>query len=217
VVKLNEKQEISKMNLSNPNITLSEDEKSKMVKQVSEKYSEVLDALKIDWKNDPNSKETPNRVAKALVYELFSGRFEPKPSITRFPNDGYTWIIFQGNIDVTSCCSHHHNPFVGKAYVAYIPKKEGKVIGLSKINRIVEWYSRRPQIQEGLTKQIADELSELLETEGLVVLIKAKHMCCSSRGVKHDSEMITCTPTGFFLTNKDGCKDEFFKMIDQLQ
>lgn len=204
------------MNLANQNTPLTKEEKEQIISNVAKSYESVLDSLQINWREDPNSIDTPLRVAKSLVNELFSGRYDKKPNITQFPNDGYSGIVFQGEIDVISCCSHHHNPFVGKAYIAYIPKKDGNVIGLSKLNRIVEWYSRRPQIQEGLTKQIADELSTLIDNEGLIVLIKAKHMCCSSRGVRHDSTMTTCAPTGFFLENKDGCKDEFYKMVELL-
>lgn len=206
-----------KKTFSNGNQPLTKQEQEQTIKDVEKAYEKVMDALKIDWKNDPNSKDTPKRVAKSLVLELFSGRFEKEPKVTQFPNDGYTGIVFQGNIDVVSCCSHHHNPFVGKAYVAYIPKSNGKVIGLSKINRIVEWFSRRPQIQESLTQQIFDKFKTLIDNNGIAVLVEAKHMCCSSRGVKHDSTMKTALVSGLFLKNQDGCKDEFYKFVEQLK
>lgn len=206
-----------KKTVSNGNQPLTKKEQEQTIKDVEKAYEKVMDALKIDWKKDPNSKDTPRRVAKSLVLELFSGRFEQEPKVTQFPNDGYTGIVFQGNIDVVSCCSHHHNPFVGKAYVAYIPKSNGKVIGLSKINRIVEWYSRRPQIQESLTQQIFEKFKTLIDNDGVAVLVEAKHMCCSSRGVKHDSTMKTALVSGLFLKNQDGCKDEFYKFVEQLK
>ena len=113
-------------------------------------------------------------------------------------------------------CSHHNLAFTGKAYVAYIPGE--RVIGLSKLNRIVDWFSRRPQIQEGLTQQVLDFLNTTLENnKGVMVLIEAKHTCCSNRGIKHKSSMSTALATGYFLENKDGCKDEFYKFIDNLK
>ena len=205
------------MTFANQNEVKTTGELHTIVSDVEQAYEKVLDALQIDWRNDPNSKETPRRVAKAMVYELFAGRFTPEPKISSFPNDGYTGIVFQGDIDVVSCCSHHHNPFVGKAFIAYIPKKEGRVIGLSKLNRIVEWFSHRPQIQEGLTKQIHDKISSLIDNDGVAIVVSAKHMCCSSRGVQHDSTMKTALMSGYFLENKDGCKDEFYQFISTLK
>lgn len=197
---------------ANGNVPRTEEEKLEMISKASKAYGEFLTALGFDWKEDDNSKETPTRVAKAWVQDLASGTNLPKPKITHFPAK-YNQIVFEGDIDVVSMCSHHNLPFTGTAYVAYIPGE--RVVGISKINRIVDWFSRRPQIQEGLTQQIAEEMNELLPGNlGVIVLVHAKHTCCSLRGIKHKSGMITCQPTGYFLDNKDGCKDEFYKMID---
>lgn len=202
---------ISKANGNEPR---TEQEKEAIIKGAAYHYGEFLEALGFDYQADPNSRETPTRVAKAWVEDLASGCFNKPPKITTFPTD-YKGITFEGNIDVVSMCSHHNLPFTGKAYVAYFPGKE--VVGLSKLNRIVDWYSRRPQIQEGLTDQIHNELNSILEgNNGVAVVIKAKHTCCSNRGIKHDSIMMTALMSGWFLENKDGCKDEFYKFIDQV-
>ena len=116
-----------------------------------------------------------------------------------------------------SSCSHHFLPFVGKAHVAYIPGSEGKVIGLSKLNRIVEWFARRPQVQENLTQQICDYINQVCEdNKGVAVMIEAKHMCASCRGVRHDSTMMTSRLTGAFNDNP-ATRSEFYKFVDYLK
>ncbi len=124
---------------------------------------------------------------------------------------------FDGNIDVVSLCSHHNLAFTGKAHVAYIPKAGEKVIGLSKLNRVVDWYARRPQIQEGLTMQIHKELDEMIDNEGIAVFIDCQHQCCSNRGIGHKSTMQTAQFSGHFFDNKVGTKDEFYQMINNLK
>jgi GTP cyclohydrolase I len=188
-----------------------ESEKKRMIERAAIAYGHFLTELGFDWEKDENSRETPTRVAKAWVEDLISGSVSKEPKITSFPT-GYKGITFDGNIEVVSMCAHHHLPFTGTAYVAYLPGE--RVIGLSKINRIVEFYSRRPQIQEDLTQQIHDHLESVLEGNyGIMVVIKANHTCCSNRGVKHKSQMVTSSCSKFFLENKDGCKDEMLKMI----
>lgn len=200
---------------ANGNIPRTEEEKKKMIEGAAKAYGDFLTALGFDWKKDENSENTPHRVAKAWVTDLISGTNTSKPKVTTFPTK-YTGIVFEGDIDIVSLCSHHSLSFAGKAYIGYIPGD--RVIGLSKLNRIADWYARRPQIQEGLTNQILHELDKILENNrGVIVCIRAKHTCCSHRGIKHDSTMITSEATGFFLDNKDGCKDEFFTMISQLK
>ena len=113
---------------------------------------------------------------------------------------------------------NHHAAFTGVAHVAYIPSKHGKVIGLSKLNRIVDWFSRRPQVQENLTMQIHQYIDQVcLKNNGVAVMIEAKHTCCSNRGIKHDSTMRTARMSGAFLDNNDNSRSEFYKFIEFAQ
>lgn len=179
-------------------------------------YGKFLDALGFDWESDPNMKDTPMRVSKMTVNELYSGIFHNAPNITSFDNvDEYNGIVFQGNIELKSSCSHHVLPFVGKAHVAYIPGS--KVIGLSKLNRIVDYFARRPQVQENLTNQIHSFIDKVCEgNEGVAVVIEANHMCACVRGVQHDSTMMTSKLSGAFKNNPD-TKHEFYEFISYLK
>ena len=145
--------------------------------------------------------------------------YSEPPKITAFDNvDKYDGIVSQTNIKVTSLCSHHHAPFMGFAHVAYIPAKDGKVIGLSKLNRIVDWFSRRPQVQENLTMQIHKYIDEVcIKNKGVAVMIEAAHTCCSNRGIRHDSTMRTARMSGAFLDDKDNSRNEFYKFIEFAQ
>lgn len=201
---------------ANGNIARTQDEKEQMIEDAAVHYGRFLTSLGFDWKNDMNSEKTPLRVAKAWVNDLIKGTLELKPNITQFPNGGYDGIVFQGNIKVVSMCSHHNLPFTGVAHVAYIPKKDGMVIGLSKLNRIVDFYARRPQIQEGMTEQIFNELDSLVDNDGIAVTVECMHTCCSNRGIGHDSTMKTAKMSGYFKTNEIGTRDEFYKMIEKL-
>lgn len=178
-------------------------------------YESFMDALLPGWREDPNAIDTPRRVAKAFAEDYLKGIYNDFPKITSFDNvDNYSGIVFSGGIEVKSMCSHHHAPFIGVAYVAYIPDPDGKIVGLSKLNRIVEHYSRRPQVQENLTQQIHDSLKTILEKNlGIAVYIKANHTCVSHRGIGQDSTMKTAQVSGYFFTNELGSKDEFYKMI----
>jgi GTP cyclohydrolase I len=202
---------------ANSSIPRSEEEKQAMIEHAATHYGEYMTALGIDWKNDPNSSDTPMRVAKAFVNDLAQGCYVTPPKITAFDNlDKYDGIVFQGNIDVKSFCSHHHLPFVGYAHVAYIPSEDGKVIGLSKLNRIVEYFARRPQVQENLTMQIHDYINEMTEgNKGVAVMVGAKHMCACVRGVRHDSTMMTSKMSGAFLKD-DAARNEFYRFVDKL-
>lgn len=203
---------------ANQSIELSKEEISEMIDQAATAYAKFMDALKIDWKNDPHSEDTPRRVAKSFVNDLITGCYTAPPNITAFENtDGYDGIVFQGDVDVKSICSHHHLSFLGKAHVAYIPGADGKVIGLSKLNRIVEWFARRPQVQENLSMQIHDYITkECAGNRGVAVMIEAKHMCASCRGVRHDSTMMTSKLSGAFEQN-DATRNEFYKFIERLK
>ena len=203
---------------ANQSIELSKEEISEMIDQAATAYAKLMDALKIDWKNDPHSEDTPRRVAKSFVNDLITGCYTAPPNITAFENtDGYDGIVFQGDVDVKSICSHHHLSFLGKAHVAYIPGADGKVIGLSKLNRIVEWFARRPQVQENLSMQIHDYITkECAGNRGVAVMIEAKHMCASCRGVRHDSTMMTSKLSGAFEQN-DATRNEFYKFIERLK
>lgn len=175
---------------------LSDDEK---IEVIQEHFAKIMHALGLDLEDD-SLKGTPYRVAKMYVKEIFEGlNPKNKPVARQFSNNyDYNGMVMEKNIQVTSFCEHHFLPFIGKAHVAYISSGK-KVIGLSKINRIVDYYSRRPQVQERLTLQIADELQSALETEDVAVYIDSKHLCVSTRGIKDiSSTTITTEYRGAF-------------------
>jgi GTP cyclohydrolase I len=204
---------------SGQNMILSEEEREKMLKDAEKAYGEFLTALGYDWENDESMKKTPFRVAKMYVKEITSGAYDNPPKITVFPNDSqYDGIVFQGDIPVHSLCAHHFASIVGICHLAYIPKKDGDIIGLSKLNRIVDFLSKRPQTQEFLTKQIHDYLCEILpDNQGVIVFIKAEHMCVKLRGIEQDSTMQTSYCSGYFKTNEIGSRKEFFDMISNVK
>ncbi|MGB1231084.1 MAG: GTP cyclohydrolase I FolE [Winogradskyella sp.] len=170
--------------------------------RISILFSEIMDVLGLDLTDD-SLKGTPNRVAKMYIEEIFSG-LDPhnKPKIALFDNKyQYNQMLVEKDITFYSNCEHHFVPIIGKAHIAY--KSSGKVIGLSKLNRIVQYYAKRPQVQERLTNQIANELKTVLETEDVAVIIDAKHLCVSSRGVQDDtSKTITTYYGGIFNASK---------------
>lgn len=180
------------------------------IDRITEKFTEILNILGLDLKDD-SLRDTPRRVAKMYVNEIFSG-LDPEnfPKITTIENKmQYDQMILVQNIECLSFCEHHFLTIDGFATVAYIPKE--KVIGLSKINRIVQFFSRRPQVQERLTKQIADCLQHVLETEHVAVHINAKHYCVITRGIE-DSHSTTSTSDlrGDFKLNSS-TRTEFLK------
>ena len=209
---------MSKLKYANGNKPLKEQEMENMIEEAAEHYGRYMTALGFDWKNDPNSEDTPIRVAKAFVNDLAEGVYIDPPKITAFDNiDGYDGIVFQGNIKLHSLCSHHHLPFIGNAHVAYLPSVDGKVIGLSKLNRIVEFYARRPQVQENLTMQIHDHIhKECTQNIGVAVMIEANHMCACVRGVKHNSIMKTAKLSGKFK-DTDRAREEFYNFVRDLK
>lgn len=203
---------------ANDNKPHTDKEKDVRIKRAAKAYEKFMDALGIDWQSDPNSLDTPTRVAKSFIKDLASGCYDNPPKITTFDNTAkYDGIVFDGNIDVKSFCSHHHLPFIGHAHVAYIPSATGKIIGLSKLNRAVEFFSRRPQVQESLTMQIHDFLNEIIEgNQGIAVVIEANHMCACVRGVKHNSTMMTSKVSGRFIEDAS-TREEFYDFINRLK
>ncbi len=187
------------------------DDEEKM-KRIAAHFESIMDILGLDL-NDDSLQGTPKRVAKMFVQEIFYG-LNPanKPAVSLFDNKfGYRQMLVEKNIRVQSFCEHHFLPIYGIANVAYIPN--GKVIGLSKLNRIVDYYARRPQVQERLTEQIAEELQHTLQTKDVAVYIDARHMCVQARGIEHqDSSTVTTAYNGRFLN--ESVRAEFLKAID---
>ena len=197
-----------------PGVPLDSAAKNAMIFAAAEAYGKFLDALKCDWRNDPNSNDTPMRVAKAYVNDLWAGRYENAPDITAFPSDGYDGMVFEGGIPLTSMCSHHHQTIMGKVHVAYIPGEDSKVIGLSKLNRLVEHFARRGAIQEQLTVAIHNAIDTIInDNKGVAVMIEATHNCVQCRGVKHGgASMKTSKLTGAFKED-DATRAEFYEFV----
>ena len=188
---------------------ISDEEKIELIRGHFEK---IMHTLGLDLTDDSLS-GTPKRVAKLFVNDLFKGLNEKnKPSLLTFENKyNYKQMLVGKNITLYSNCEHHFLPIVGKAHVAYIPN--GRVIGLSKINKIVDYYSRRPQVQEKLALQILDEIKKALDTEDVAVYIDAEHMCVSSRGVSdQSSSTVTVEYSGEFM--EENTKNEFLTYIN---
>ena len=197
----------------NANEGLSQSEKQEIIDNAAKAFGDFLTALGCDWENDPNSSDTPRRVAKAYM-EKWAGRFEPLTEITAFPSDGYDGLVVESNIPLTSMCSHHHETIQGYVTIAYIPSLEGKVVGLSKLNRIVEHFGRRGAIQEQLTVAIHNAVDKICESnQGVAVAIDATHNCVSCRGVKHSgASMQTTKLSGCFL-QEDSARAEFMMHV----
>ncbi|SEQ02155.1 GTP cyclohydrolase I [Faunimonas pinastri] len=167
-----------------------------MTKAAARKIAELFDILKIDYRNDHNTRDTPERVSKMFVYETMAGRYDEPPAITEFDNaTRFDQLIVTGPIDLRSTCAHHMMPIYGEVMIGILPEKDGKIIGLSKYDRIVEYFGSRLQIQEELTMQIGDYIEKLTKPRGLAVRISAVHMCKTHRGVRssHKGRMVsTC-------------------------
>jgi len=189
-------------------VFINDDEK---IKVIANHFKGIMQALGLDL-NDDSLKGTPQRVAKMYVKEFFSG-LNPvnEPKITLFENKyQYNKMVVEKDITLYSYCEHHFVPIIGKVHVAYISK--GKVIGLSKINRLVQYYAKRPQVQERLTNQIAKALRKALFTEDVAVVIDAVHLCVASRGIKDTgSSTITVQYSGKFINEET--KHEFLELI----
>lgn len=176
-------------------------------------FQSIMEAMGLDM-NDDSLQGTPHRVAKMFIQEIFSG-LNPanKPKISVFDNSyNYDKMLVEANISFNSTCEHHFLPIIGKAHIGYV--SSGKVIGLSKLNRIVDYYSRRPQVQERLIMQIFNELKTVLDTDNVIVVMEATHLCVSSRGIKDESSYTSTIQYGGVFNDKAN-RDDFFNMINK--
>jgi GTP cyclohydrolase I len=205
---------MEKIKKSNGNLPRTLEEIENMIEEATIHYGKFLESVGFDYKADPQTINTPKRVAKAWLKDLIIGSVSNEPNITTFPNEeNYDGLVIQGGIPVVSMCAHHNLAFTGYATVAYLPGEQ--VVGLSKLNRIVEWFSRRPQMQESLTQQIHDYIADKLECDSVAVSIACKHTCCSSRGIKHDSTMTTNKFSGAFMEKDNLIREEFLHAISK--
>jgi len=178
---------------------------------IEEHFAVIMKELGLDL-TDNSLKGTPHRVAKMFVQEIFSG-LNPanKPKISVFDNSyHYDKMLVEANISFNSTCEHHFLPIVGKAHIGYV--SSGKVIGLSKLNRIVDYYAKRPQVQERMIMQIFNELKTVLKTEDVIVVVEATHLCVSSRGIKDESSFTSTLQYGGVFKEK-AFRDDFYKLI----
>lgn len=192
---------------------LHEGEKEKLVEELTEKFSGVLDSLVIDSENDPNSQGTAKRLAKMYINELMSGRYDMMPNATAFPNhidDGFEGMLVVRS-EITSMCSHHHQPVKGVAYIGIIAAD--KLIGLSKYTRIAQWCARRGTLQEELANDIASEIIKATGSQNLGVYIQATHGCVEHRGVEAHSSLTQTTVLKGSFFNDAGTRKEFFDNI----
>lgn len=186
----------------------SNDEK---MRNIEKHFFHIMEELGLDM-TDGSLKGTPHRVAKMFIHEIFSG-LDPKnePKISVFENEyNYNKMLVEANITFHSTCEHHFLPIFGKAHIGYI--SSGKVIGLSKLNRIVDYFSRRPQVQERLIMQIFNFLKKALNTENVIVVMEGKHLCVSSRGIKHENSFTSTVQYGGIFNEKD-YRNDFFSLI----
>lgn len=182
------------------------------IQQIEKHFEKILEILWLDL-NDDSLKKTPYRIAKMYVKEIFKW-LNPnnKPTISSFENKmWYNQMLIVKDIKVMSCCEHHFQSFLWYAYVWYIPN--GRVIGLSKISRIVDFYSRKPQIQERLTEEIYNELKEVLDTENIMVVIKAKHHCMIIRWIEDINAQTITSKAGGSFKNDINSRQEFLNLI----
>lgn len=200
------------MKIGPANANLSEVDPEEVKADVQDAVRNLLEALRIDWRADPNTQETPSRVARMLVDEVFRGRYYPVPKLTCFPNTAKLDELYTvGPIQIRSACSHHLVPVIGQAWVGVIPGD--KLIGLSKFTRLADWVMSRPQIQEESVVQYADAIEAAIAPRGLAVVVKASHMCMTWRGVRDaGTEMTTSVVRGLLLT-EPAVKAEFMELI----
>ncbi len=198
--------------MSDAVITVPSVEDAEKVRSIAGHMRRVIELLGLDA-SDPNLVETPERVAK-MYLEMFGGLAEgAEPDIKFFPNEErYTAMVIEKDIPFYSLCSHHFVPFHGHAHVAYIPKE--KIVGLSKMPRIVEFYARRPQLQERLTEQVAGFLAEKLSPQGVMVVVEARHLCVEMRGVKKPGALtVTSAIRGIFFNRP--VREEFLDLLNR--
>lgn len=191
-------------------------DKEELIDEATEAFGSVLDALLIDRENDPNSHGTARRLAKMYFNEIMSGRYEPIPVATAFPNNGedrYEGMLVVRS-ELRSMCSHHHQPVAGVAYIGIIPSE--KVIGLSKYTRIAQWCARRGTLQEELCNDITREIQKATKTDNVAVYIQATHGCCENRGIGAHSSLTQTTVLKGEFNNAD-VKKEFFDNVNLQQ
>jgi GTP cyclohydrolase I len=194
---------------------LNEAERVAMVRAAATKLAELFDVLRIDHRNDPNMCDTPDRVARMFVDEIMQGRFCNPPVLTDFDNvSGFNDLIVTGPIEVRSTCAHHLMPIYGEAFIGILPTANSKIIGLSKYDRIVDYFASRLQIQEELVKQIGQFIMDKTTPLGVAVRISAVHMCKTHRGVRANqrSRMITSAYFGVLEADPHR-KDEFLREV----
>ena len=187
-------------------------EEDRRVREIAGHVGRIIEILGLD-RSDPNLVGTPERVAK-MYLELFSGITEgAEPTVTFFPNDErYTSMVMEKDIPFYSLCAHHFVPFYGHAHIAYVPND--KIVGLSKMPRILEFYARRPQLQERLTEQVATYLARKLDPQGVMVVIEARHLCVEMRGVKKPGALtVTSAIRGIFYNRP--VREEFLDLLNR--
>lgn len=202
--------------LCNESKVINEETLDHIEQGVAKKLDEIFRLMLIDVDHDHNMKDTPKRVAKMWIRETMAGRFTAPPPITSFPNvKKYDQIYMVGPIPVRSLCAHHFQNICGNAWIGVFPGSE--VIGLSKFNRLVDWVVSRPQIQEEMTEQIADEIEKHTKAKGVAVIVKAEHHCMLARGVKaHESDMTTSVMRGAFKKNAT-MRAEFLSLLQGMK
>lgn len=189
----------------NPKVTNN----SEKIVIIEKHFAAIMETLGLNLK-DASLKNTPNRVAKMYVNEIFAGLHKELPVATTFPNPGYNQMVVERNVTIFSVCEHHFVPIVGKCHIAYIPNK--KVVGLSKMIRVAQHFAAKPQIQEGLTQEIGTHLQKVLNTENVAVLVDCVHFCCSMRGARDiNSSTVTTFLGGNFIQQE--VREEFFNTI----
>jgi GTP cyclohydrolase I len=196
-----------------PDAFLKSDEEKMVV--IEKHFKAIMEELGLDLTDD-SLMGTPHRVAKMYVQEIFSGLHpDNRPKISVFENSyNYDKMLVEANIHFNSTCEHHFLPIIGKAHIAYV--SGGKVIGLSKLNRIVDYFARRPQVQERMTVQIYNELCDVLNTDDVIVVIEATHLCVSSRGIKDISSYTTTLQYGGVFDEKE-MRNDFFNLLKKEQ
>ena len=185
-----------------------------LLDEVEVKMQGVLDSLVINTESDHNTQNTARRVAKMYVNEVFNGRYVPPPAITEFPNaEHLNELMIVGPLTVRSACSHHFCPVMGKIWIGVMPNEHTNVIGLSKYARLVDWIMGRPQIQEEAVVQLADQIMEMTQPDGLAIVMEASHFCMSWRGVRElNSKMLNSVMRGVFLKDAN-LRREFLSLI----
>ena len=192
---------------------LQKGDKEELIEEATKKFEEVLDSLVIDRKTDPNSMDTGRRLAKMYFNEIMSGRYDPMPNATAFPNhvdDGYKGMLVVRS-EIKSMCSHHHQPVNGVAYIGIIAAE--RLIGLSKYTRIAQWCARRGTLQEELNNVIANEIQKATGSSNVGVYLQATHGCCENRGIGAHSSLTQTTVLRGAFKDDDATKKEFFDNI----